>query len=672
MVECGLLLAVALYAVLVGLRALRIWRVEFATRAGTIAAAGALGLGLISYIVLSVGLAGHLHLWAILAAAVGIAGLLLAQPVPNLPARYGLGSSNRHLPYECIDHPRHGTPGIDWRQQGVRRMILPGVLCIAVTGTLICALAPPTAGDALCYHLEIPKRFVQIGAVSYLPLTDNSLFPMLMEMLYTLGILLSGPVLAQLMHWFVGLLFAFAVVEMAQPIVGSRGSWWAGLVATLVPGVTNQMSGPLNDLATALYCTLMIVAWMRWLDTSSARWLVLSAVFGGLGLSVKLVSAGMVALVFASVVLHEVRVRGWQSAVRRALLCTAILTVCGGIWYGRSWWYEGNPIYPYFNQFFGLESHTKSTLVATRHVVLAPWLVTMFPESFGGRGVQFGAIFLALVPGLALLPARPPGLTRLLPLILGYAALWFSVRQDLRFLLPIVPMLAVCAVAVVQALRDVHRPAYLVARTCLICLLVFQGLIQARRVRPCLAVVTGVESRETYLLRREPSYAVARFVNSRLGPECRLISQDYRGLYFEPQFVREESLCRRVPYRARDESLIQFLAACGFTHVLLVDAHNPEFAVYDPGFVERLGHTPARLPLVFSNHYESANGDSRDYRLYALPAPRDPKGSFSSDDASAIAMIHGEVARFTGSGGTEDLVLDVGRRGGDRFTLRGN
>jgi len=88
--------------------------------------------------------------------------------------------------------------------------------------------------------------------------------------------------------------------------------------------------------------------------------------------------------------------------------------------------------------------------------------------------------------------------------------------------------------------------------------------------------------------------------------------------------------------------------------------------------VERLGHTPARLPLVFSNHYESSNGDSRDYRLYALPAPRDPKGSFSSDDASAIAMIHGEVARFTGSGGTEDLVLDVGRRGGDRFTLRGN
>jgi hypothetical protein len=294
----------------------------------------------------------------------------------------------------------------------------------------------------------------------------------------------------------------------------------------------------------------------------------------------------------------------------------------GGIWYARSWYHLGNPIYPYFNSYFGLESHTRSLLISSRNPLTLPWLATMHPDAYGGRGVQFGAAFLALLPGLLLV-----GCNKQLRFLLGIAAafgvLWFAVRQELRFLLPVVGVLSVGVVAVIQGLRGRHVAAYRTAVACLAFLLVFQSLIVLKRARPCAAVAMGRETRESFLERHEPSYTVARFANTALPRGSRLISQDYRGLYFNTEFVREAALRRYWRYEERGDELVNLLAACGFTHVLLVEAHNPETAVYDAGFVERLGAGVDRLRLLLVSHFEGPRGDRRDYRLYELPAPQD-------------------------------------------------
>ena len=83
--------------------------------------------------------------------------------------------------------------------------------------------------------------------------------------------------------------------------------------------------------------------------------------------------------------------------------------------------------------------------------------------------------------------------------------------------------------------------------------------------------------------------------------------------------MREAALRRRMPYVQRGDELAQFLAASGFTHVLLVEAHNSKTAVYDQGFAERLGPAIERLPLVLGSHFEGPGGDRRDYRLFELP-----------------------------------------------------
>jgi len=607
-VELVVLFAVSLLAFLVGRRTLAAGGCEFHTGVGRACAATALGLGVIGYCVLGVGLLSQLRLAAVL---VVFACLLV----------WSLMVPRRRMKQASFVPPKSPDTVL------ARPVVPCCLLCaVAAAATLAGALAPPTAGDALCYHLEIPKRFVQLGRVCFLPLTDNSLFPFLMEMLYTLGLLLSGPVLAQLFHWLVGLLFAGAVVELATPHVGRAGGVWAGTVAMLAPCVTNEMTAPLNDLAVALYSTLMVIGCDRWQASGQKRWLLLCAVFGGLALSVKLVSAAMVIPVGALVAIRACLRQSWRRACGTVATFAVVIALTGGVWYARSWYHLGNPIYPYFNSWFGLAAHTRSTLETGHSLLELPWVATMHPERFGGRGMQLGAVFLALAPGLVIARQVGRGVWQLMGLAAGFGLFWFAIRQDLRFLLPIVPMLSIASVAVLQGLRASHRPAFGVACVCVAGLLAFQSLIVLKRSTPCWAVALGMESRADYLERHEPTYRVARFVNTQLGHNCRVISQDYRGLYFGPTFVREASLRRRHPYAHQGMGLARWLADQGFTHVLLVEAFNPETAVYDQGFAERLGPVAQQLPEVFATRFESASGDRRHYRLLKLPDAAAPVG----------------------------------------------
>ncbi len=639
LVELALLSLIALAAQHAGRRALELFRVTWSTRLGHIAASVSLGLGMLSYVVLALGLTGTLTLPAVIIAALAwLATLECAaswwrRRSQVACARQGVAETRS---VSASDSAATGKNHVafasglcrNWIARSIRVDGAAQVLLLTVItlGTLTGALAPPTAGDAMCYHLEIPKRFVQLGAVQFLALTDNSLFPFLMEMLYTLALLVRGAVLAQLLHWLVGLLFAAAVVELATPSLGRAGGRWAGLIALAVPGVTNQMAAPLNDLAVALFATLLVIAWSRWSEVREWRWLVLAAVFGGFGLSVKLVTAAMAAIVLVAIFAQAWRRDGFRTAAATASVFVVCLVVTGGVWYARSWYHLGNPVYPYFNSLFGIAAHTASTLRTPYSLIEFPWAATMHPEAFGGRGVQFGAAFLAILPGLCLMRHGATGGHRLLWPAVAYTLVWFAVRQDLRFLLPVVPMLAIGVVAAQRGLHGVHRPAFVAASAALALVLAFQALIVAKRSRPCLAVAIGRESRDEYLRRHEPTFELARFVNAHL-PGARLISQDYRGFYFAADFVREAALRRHASYAERGDALVDSLARQGYTHVLLVESFNPDAAVYEREFEQRLGASVDRLPVIVASRFSSAAGDRRAYRLLELPRDAAQAGS---------------------------------------------
>jgi hypothetical protein len=391
------------------------------------------------------------------------------------------------------------------------------------------------------------------------------------------------------------------------------------------------MTAPLNDVGLAAFTTLSLACW--WLvciDEEHAHWYLLAGWMLGAGLGTK-----HLAILFALVGTAVFAAWAWKQGAWRRVLAGAASTLVvaisvSGVWYVRAAWHHGNPVYPFFQE--KITGEGRPTLPTDKaplgrgavNLALAPWMVTMFPERFGGRGHQLGIVFLAALPGLFVC-RRLRGLSLLLQIGFGYFVCWYLLRQNVRFLLPLVPPACVAVVWVFgEARRMPVWPRRLFALVMAGVLLVSVA-ISARRVCDKAAVALGLETRDAYLVRCEPSYAIALWANS-LGLRTHTLSVEHRLFYFAGQATRESIYRRRTGYHERLASpadLSRRLRGDGFTHVLLADAISGEGIRYNPT-LSRLVDEAIRtdggttLECLAQHDFEDADGVTRRYRLVAL------------------------------------------------------
>jgi len=530
-------------------------------------------------------------------------------------------------------------------------LLLAGAACLA---SLFSALAPPTAGDALCYHLELPKRFLAEHRLADLPCHDNATFPLLAEMWYLWALAIEGGVCAQLVHWGLGILLALATVLLATPILGRRWGWVAGAVVLLIPGVNNQMTAPMNDIALTAMTTLALAAWWQAaVARRGRRWFVLAGLAAGAALGTKhlaLVFAAAWAATWLWAVLRgggqrraeQRRAEQRRGEQRRLLLqgaaVVAVVAVSvGGIWYLRAAWYRGNPVFPFFSEVFGsgetAEVPRQETLPASksplgRHpakLAVAPWHLTMHPERFGGRGNQLGVFLLATLPGLGFC-RRLRGLGTLLAVAGVYGVLWFLLRQNVRFLYPAVPLLCVAAVWVWIEMRRFPASARRVAAASFTVVLIAMAAVPLVRARKHLAVAVGIEDREHYLVRAEPTYRAAAVANVLLRPGDHILSQDYRAFYFDHRVTRENAYRRRTRYDEDVSDPVELghrLRRAGFTHLLLAETVAGQGIRYD-STLSRLADAQLSsraaddLCKLTEYLFQDSDGAVRRYRLVEL------------------------------------------------------
>ena len=521
-----------------------------------------------------------------------------------------------------------------WIIRGV--LLLAGLACL---GSLIAALAPPTAGDALCYHLELPKTFLAEHSIGDLPYSENSTFPLLVEMWYLWGLAVDGPVTAGLIHWGMGILLGLATVLLATPIIGRPWAWVAGAVVLLVPGVNNQMTAPLNDVALALMTTLAVAAWWRAVvNEEGRRWFVLAGLAAGGALGTKYVAGLFAAAMAASTVWVFCRRPQQRRLLAEGAAIVAVVAVSvGGLWYIRAAWYRGNPVYPLFNEIlsraeapgtddFQTLPASKSPLGRTPWgAATAAWHVTMHPERFGGRGHQLGVVLLATLPGI-LFTRRLRGLGILLGVAAAYWLVWYLLRQNVRFLLPAVPLVAVAVVWTWIEIRRFPTVPRRVVGAALAGMLVVYAAVGMARGHDRLAVALGLEGRQQYLTEHEPTWAAAEVANQIAGPEAHLLSQDYRGFYFNCRVTRENVYRRRTGYDRQITDPAGFsrrLRRAGFTHLLLAENLAGSGIRYDPT-LSRLADAQwatgddDSLVKLTEYRFRDSDGAVRRYRLVML------------------------------------------------------
>lgn len=547
-----------------------------------LAAAG--GLGALSVLTLLLGMVGLLYplVLALLMAPLAVVGAMaLLRTTPGL-TRGWLSGAGAWPPFRVA-----------------AAVLLLLAAATAVWIGLTHALMPPHEWDEIAYHLTLAKLYVAAHRVVYVPFIVHSNWPMNSEMLFSLGLLFGSDIAPHLTMLGLTLLIGVGLLATARRFFDDRVGVIALALFITVPVVKRLAGTGLIDVALGLYVLGALVALERWREVRSWQWLALCGLFAGFAAGSKIMG-GAFPLLFGLLVLFELLRRNPRdilgAAKAGALFGLAGLLVAGP-WYLRSFLFTGNPIWPFAFHILGGrdwdnlgdEYHMHSLLdIWTQAVPRTPLgllqafgLMITRPEALGDYRGGIGFVGPLGALGAALVCWRAPRILRAALLVsLGFFLLWFAfVSHQLRFLLPIVPLLVLAAAYFAVWLYDRARlPVVQVA-------LLLGVIVLVARETPWLYAgerelfvqrapyLSGQVSREAWLDTQIDSMPLFRYANTQLPTDAKVLLLPYenRTYYLDRSYIWGHPISQRIiPFEqfSSVEQLETTLRELGITHVI--------------------------------------------------------------------------------------------------------
>ncbi|MDP8297929.1 MAG: phospholipid carrier-dependent glycosyltransferase [Candidatus Orphnella occulta] len=587
------LLAILFAAYGTGSLLLRLFVKSFNSRLEEFVFSSALGLGLLGYSVYIIGILGLLYLKCVLVLLIIFAFLAIGPFIALL----------------C---------SIDLRGL-LRKVIAFGffekfLLAAFVSIFIICifgAAAPPTGNDALSYHLSHPKIFVQNHKIGHIPFTRESLWPYLTEMFFMIGLILKSSALAKMFHLLFGMLTALAIFSFTAKFFSTKKALLASVLFYSAPGIFMQSTYAYVDLSMCFYSFVAFYSLILWVKNKSLKWLILSGVFTGLVLSIKILGALslFVTLMFICYVFWKEKMPAAKAAsCLGAFVLSVFLVSCA--WYIRSFAVLGNPVYPFLHNIFqsGWSTEAGSYIsVASRGIfefLRLPWDLVMNMEQFGGE--QIGVIFLAFLP-LLFFSKVWRGVTRYISIFfISYTILWYCVTPNIRFAFINFAMIFILISAgFYEVLKN--RNLYILKALLSLCIL-FNFSLCFYYNRDAIKFGIGSMNKDEYLMKHEREYPMAKFVNENLPADSIIImAQEHRGFYFN-----RKTIDYWILEKVSDEGILDYVAGLrkkGIPVYLLTVSDNQD---------NDIALLLKRRKPVYSISRDVKEGIIEEYRLYKL------------------------------------------------------
>jgi hypothetical protein len=428
-------------------------------------------------------------------------------------------------------------------------------LLLVVMGVLsfLQALEPPTAFDALMYHLRLPELWLAEGSLFQSQKSAHFFFPVLVEALFTPALQLGGEGAATLLHWVYLPLTLGMLWQMTRRFLPSVS---APLVLALA--ITIQMLPLLagwayTDVALAAYQVGVVWALLHWRAHPESRWHWAAALFAGMAMGIKYLSflTPLLALVFI------VAARG-----RRALPALAQFALLAGVVaspsYLRNLIGTSNPFFPfalpspYWDDFRATWYAAAGTGIgwSLPDLLAVPWTATLGLRDANyddGRPGPLIATFTPLAFWFWLRRAGRSDERKIIGILaafaLSYVALWLvgivssAALWQTRFLAT--PLLLLCPVVAwgIGQLEPMATRSFSPARFAYLfvggwaVLATLIALMEFFRTAPVQALMS-YESREAWLESRIGSYEL-------LVQEMNALPAGSRALFlFEPRSYR--------------------------------------------------------------------------------------------------------------------------------------
>ena len=428
------------------------------------------------------------------------------------------------------------------------------LFCLVIFGlSLVNSLTPPWGYDGLMYHLVGPKMFLQEGGL--FPYPDNLYVngPFTIEMVFTLGMAFGDDVYPRLIHLSLGVLFIAATVTIANRWMNQERSWLTLALLMGIPILPIWASLAYIDLGWSAYEVLALSALLIWWQGKNLHWLMLSGILIGLAMGSKylgLIGFGLIGIFILIVVRRD----GWRKLVTTGFVFALPAIAIASPWYLKNWIWFRTPVFPLFfneagwseirlglyNAFLMSFGVGKTAL----DFILLPYNIFFHNTTFSAlmNQIDIPNPFFLLIFFYPFVK-RDRIVSALLLLSLARFVIWASVSQQIRFLLPIYPFLAISTAYLLTILIParvkqwvlINFPKFLAVGFLTITL--YYQLIITLQMRT-VGVSIGLESRSSYLSRAVKDYPAVEFMLSSIPESERvLLFGDGQSYYCLPKCI---------------------------------------------------------------------------------------------------------------------------------------
>ncbi len=285
----------------------------------------ALGLGILSLLILLTGLSVGANL--IVMASIVIMGILF----------FG---------HSSLDWLRSlGEFAHLWRVSGRLGRMIAFALAVLFLLTLTTALAPPLKFDTLVYHIALPRAYLEAGKISYMPENMFSGMPQIVHMLYLLAYTLGGAPAAALVIWWLGVLTLLGLLGVISQHFNPRSAWIG--VASLMAGysLASSLAWIYVDWATMLWGLAVLICLGRWKPEKESQSILVAGLLLGMLIGIKY-TAGVVLVAAIPFVIRKAR-RARVNVWRPVVLLGIMAVLLTAPWLIKNGLTTGNPLYPF-------------------------------------------------------------------------------------------------------------------------------------------------------------------------------------------------------------------------------------------------------------------------------------------------------------------------------------
>ena len=333
-----------------------------------------------------------------------------------------------------------------------------------ISGYFLYPLSPMMANDELSYHLPYAKFYLNHSGLA---VNENLRYPLQthnFNLLYAMGMAFTGPVITHLIQACTCALTGLGLYGLCQNYTDRLTGLISVLIFFAFYAINRSIDRAYVDFGLVLFLFLALYALLLWQQSGKRSMLTVSAVALGIAMGTKYIGALFTIPLGLLVFIHS---RKFGVFIKYAL----ITAVFGLPWYIRSYLISGNPVHPFAGSIFGYYIWSETDLVNQfielgRHGIkkifinflLLPFHMFSEPENFNSDTGKDALIWMAFYLSPVMAPIVGKSFRFFIIISWLYLIYWFFSAQIIRYLMPIMPLVAaVVGVMIVNTLKILYK-----------------------------------------------------------------------------------------------------------------------------------------------------------------------------------------------------------------------